>query len=122
MRKRSGMESALWESLTEAGSPGMVAKPADFVPDPTQDLPQAAMWVRGREALRLKYGPEYDDPERLEIHRRRSLKTKRESSIRELSLSHEALHRFVEKTPLSEVHQCIFIQLTLLINPNDPRL
>lgn len=111
-----------WESITEAGGYGMVVKPYNFIPDPTQELPQPAIWVRGKDALRLKYGPEYDAPEQLEILRRRRLKLKRESSIRELALGYEALHRFVEKRPLNEVHQCIFIQLTLHTHPNDPRM
>lgn len=111
-----------WESLTDAGGPGMVVKPFDFISDPTKELPQAAMWIRGKEALRLRYGPEYDTHDQLEVLRRRSLKAKREASIRELALSHEALHRFVEKAPLSEVHQCIFIQLTMHTHPLDPRL
>jgi protein phosphatase len=80
-------------------------------------LVQPALKVRGREYLRLIYGPEYTLPENLERLRARGLGHKRS-----LALGIEALERFVRGEPLRRVHECVFAVLALESEPVDPRL
>ncbi len=111
-----------WEEMTGRGGEGMVVKPLDFVATGRRGLVQPATKCRGREYLRLIYGPEYTLPERLEQLRRRSLKAKRSLALREFALGIEALERFVRHEPLRRVHECVFGVLALESEPVDPRL
>lgn len=116
-------EAALWwETLTAAGGEGMVVKPRDFVVRGKKGLIQPALKVRGREYLRIIYGPEYDAPEHLERLRERGLAGKRNLALREFALGHEGLKRFVAREPLRRVHECVFAVLALESEPIDPRL
>ena len=54
-----------WEELTEKGGEGMVVKPWDFITRGPRGLAQPAVKCRGREYLRIIYGPDYDAPENL---------------------------------------------------------
>jgi protein phosphatase len=111
-----------WEALTGAGGEGMVIKPHDFIARGPKGLIQPAMKCRGREYLRIIYGPEYTLPEHLEQLRNRGLSSKRSLALREFSLGIEALERFVRKEPLRRVHECVFGILALESEPVDPRL
>ncbi|MBV9932047.1 MAG: polynucleotide kinase-phosphatase [Alphaproteobacteria bacterium] len=113
---------AWWEALTGAGGEGVVVKPRAFLARGRRGLLQPAVKCRGREYLRIIYGPDYDVPENLERLRRRGLGQKRSMAIREFALGLEALHRFVERAPLSRVHQCVFGVLAMESEPVDPRL
>ena len=113
---------AWWEALTAAGGEGMVVKPAEWIVRGKKGLVQPALKVRGRESLRIIYGPEYDAPEHLERLRPRGLGGKRSLALRELALGLEALHRFVDGEPLYRVHECVFAVLALESEPIDPRL
>jgi protein phosphatase len=48
-----------WLDLTEAGGEGMVVKPLDFITRGPRGLVQPAVKCRGREYLRIIYGPDY---------------------------------------------------------------
>ena len=111
-----------WQELTDAGGEGMVVKPMDFVVHGRRGLAQPALKVRGREYLRIIYGPEYAEPQNLERLRRRSLGAKRSLASREFALGVEALDRFVREEPLRRVHECCFGVLALESEPVDPRL
>ncbi|WP_119389264.1 polynucleotide kinase-phosphatase [Taklimakanibacter lacteus] len=111
-----------WESLTGAGGEGMVVKPRNFVSRGTKGLIQPALKVRGREYLRIIYGPEYDAPDNLVRLRQRGLGGKRALALREFALGHEALKRFVAREPLRRIHECVFAVLALESEPIDPRL
>jgi protein phosphatase len=113
---------AWWEELTDAGGEGMVVKPDDFVARRRRGLIQPAVKCRGREYLRIIYGPEYTAPENLERLRARGLGAKRSLALREFALGIEALQRFVEREPLRRVHECVFGVLALESEPVDPRL
>jgi protein phosphatase len=113
---------AWWEELTASGGEGMVVKPSQFVGKNRRGLIQPAIKCRGREYLRIIYGPEYTAPEHLERLRTRGLGTKRSLALREFALGIEALHRFVEREPLRPVHECVFGVLALESEPVDPRL
>jgi protein phosphatase len=113
---------AWWEVLTGSGGEGMVIKPRAFVARGKRGLLQPALKVRGREYLRIIYGPEYDTPENLVRLRVRGLGGKRNLALREFALGHEALKRFVAREPLRRVHECVFAVLALESEPIDPRL
>jgi protein phosphatase len=111
-----------WEELTGKGGEGMVVKPLDFVARSRRGLVQPAVKCRGREYLRIIYGPEYTAAENLERLRARGLSTKRSLALREFALGIESLERFVRKEPLRRVHECVFGVLALESEPVDPRL
>jgi protein phosphatase len=111
-----------WESLTGDGGEGMVVKPREFVARGKKGLIQPALKVRGREYLRIIYGPEYDAPDNLVRLRERGLGGKRNLALREFALSHEGLKRFVAREPLRRIHECVFALLALESEPIDPRL
>jgi protein phosphatase len=111
-----------WEQLTENGGEGMVVKPLPFVARGRRGLVQPAVKCRGREYLRIIYGPEYTIPEHLERLRSRGLGAKRSLALREFALGVEALERFVRREPLRRVHECVFGVLALESEPVDPRL
>ena len=111
-----------WEELTAAGGEGMVVKPVSFIARGKKGLLQPAIKCRGREYLRIIYGPGYDRPENLDRLKKRGLGQKRAMAIREFALGLEALYRFVEHAPLTRVHQCVFGVLAMESEPVDPRL
>ncbi|MDE2481381.1 MAG: polynucleotide kinase-phosphatase [bacterium] len=113
---------AWWESLTSAGGEGMVVKPETFLARDKRGLVQPALKVRGREYLRMVYGPEYALPENMERLRERAVAGKRRLAMGEFTLGIEALHRFVEGKPLRSIHECAFGVLALESEPIDPRL
>jgi protein phosphatase len=114
--------TAWWEELTSKGGEGMVIKPLDFIMRGKRGLVQPAVKVRGREYLRIIYGPEYTAPRHLERLRARSLGGKRSLALREFALGVESLERFVRGEPLRRVHECVFGVLALESEPVDPRL
>jgi len=111
-----------WQDLTAKGGEGMVVKPLEFVAHGSKGLTQPAVKVRGREYLRIIYGPEYILPENLARLRSRGLGGKRSLALREFALGLEALERFVHNEPLRRVHECVFGVLALESQPVDPRL
>ena len=129
-----------WEELTAAGGEGMVVKPAaNLTRGPTrrgsgsgqpphgsgsgqQSLVQPGLKVRGREYLRLIYGPDYTEPANLTRLRQRALSHKRSLALREYALGLEALDRVAGGEPLWRVHECVFAVLALESEPVDPRL
>jgi len=111
-----------WEDLTGKGGEGMVVKPFDFVARGQRGFAQPALKCRGREYLRIIYGPEYTLPENLERLRQRGLGAKRSLAMREFALGIEGLERFVRGEPLRRVHECVFGVLALESEPVDPRL
>jgi protein phosphatase len=113
---------AWWEQLTGAGGEGMVVKPSTFTARSRKGLVQPGIKCRGREYLRIIYGPEYADPTQLDRLRSRSLGRKRGLAIREFALGAEALERFVRREPLYRVHECVFGVLAMETEPVDPRL
>ena len=111
-----------WEEHTSKGGEGMVLKPSCFIARGEKGLIQPAMKVRGRDYLRIIYGPDYDMPANIERLRQRGLGRKFSLADREFRLGLEGLHRFVEKSPLAKVHECALGVLALESEPVDPRL
>ena len=114
--------SAWWENLTSRGGEGMVVKPRDYVARGKRGLIQPAVKVRGKEYLRIIYGPDYDLPHNLERLRRRGLGKKRSLAVREFALGLAALQHFVDRAPLRRVHECAVAVLAMESEPVDPRL
>jgi protein phosphatase len=111
-----------WEKLTNDGGEGMVIKPLDFITFSKKGLVQPAIKCRGREYLRIIYGPEYTLPAHLQKLKSRNVDRKRSLALREFALGIEALERFVKREPLRCVHECVFGVLALESEPIDPRL
>lgn len=111
-----------WEELTNSGGEGMVVKPIDVVHRTDRGLAQPGIKCRGREYLRIIYGPEYTAERHLSWLRARGLGHKRSLALREFSLGIEALQRFVNHEPLYRVHECVFGVLALESEPVDPGL
>jgi protein phosphatase len=111
-----------WEELTGRGGEGMVVKPFEFIARGGRGIVQPAVKCRGREYLRITYGPEYTAPENLTRLRLRRLAAKRGLALREFALGIEALERFVQGQPLRRVHECVFGVLALESEPVDPHL
>jgi protein phosphatase len=108
--------------MTERGGEGIVVKPAEFIGRGSRGLIQPAVKCRGRDYLRIIYGPDYDAPHNLLRLRKRGLNGKRSLAIREFALGIEALERFVAREPLRRMHECVFGVLALESEPVDPRL
>ena len=111
-----------WEEMTRTGGEGMVVKPVEVVHRGPKGMAQPGIKVRGREYLRIIYGPEYTAERHLSRLRARGLGHKRSLAVREFSLGIEALERFVAGEPLYRVHECVFGVLALESEPVDPRL
>ena len=111
-----------WHTLTEGGSEGVVVKPAEPRLAGKAGLVQPGVKCRGREYLRIIYGPEYLEPANLERLRQRSIGRKSSLARREFALGIEALDRFVANEHLARVHECVFGVLALESEPVDPRL
>lgn len=112
-----------WLEMTGRGGEGMVVKPLGaVVRDERGRLVQPGIKCRGREYLRIIYGPEYTRPENLARLRSRFLNHKRSLAIREYALGLEALDRLAEGEPLWRVHEAVFGVLALESEPVDPRL
>jgi protein phosphatase len=120
-----------WLTKTDSSAEGMVVKPLEFMGIPETSsasqgssvtLVQPAIKCRGREYLRIIYGPEYILPSNLEGLRSRGLSRKRSLARREFALGIEGLNRFVAGEPLHRVHECAFAVLALESEPIDPRL
>ena len=113
---------AWWEELTGRGGEGMVVKPLSFLHKGPRGLCQPAVKCRGREYLRIIYGPDYTSEENLSRLRSRGLGRKRSLALGEFALGIEGLERFVRGEPLRRVHECVFGVLALESEPVDPRL
>ena len=59
----------------------MVVKPLEFMARGPRGLEQPAVKCRGREYLRIIYGPEYDVPDHLARLRHRGLAAKRSLAL-----------------------------------------
>ena len=111
-----------WTEMTGRGGEGMVVKPLDFILRGRRGLAQPAVKCRGREYLRIIYGPDYTTADNISRLRNRGLGHKRSLALGEFALGIEGLERFVRKEPLRQVHECVFGVLALESEPVDPRL
>ncbi|WP_246523515.1 polynucleotide kinase-phosphatase [Gemmata palustris] len=111
-----------WLDLTNAGGEGMVVKPLEVLTQGRRFFVQPALKVRGREYLRIIYGPDYLAAEHLSRLKHRAVGAKRGLAAREFGLGLEGLERFARSAPLREAHECVFAVLALESEPIDPRL
>ncbi|MFI0502467.1 polynucleotide kinase-phosphatase [Streptomyces albogriseolus] len=112
-----------WLEMTGRGGEGMVVKPVDALArDGAGRLVQPGIKCRGREYLRIIYGPDYTRPENLARLRSRFLGHKQSLALREYALGLEALDRLADGEPLWRVHEPVFAVLALESEPVDPRL
>lgn len=111
-----------WLDVTDAGGEGMVVKPLEPLTQGRRFFVQPALKVRGREYLRIIYGPDYLAPEHLTRLKHRAVGAKRGLAAREFGLGLEGLERFARSAALRDVHECVFAVLALESEPIDPRL
>jgi polynucleotide kinase-phosphatase len=111
-----------WSQLTEAGGEGMVVKPLANLSRSRRGPVQPGIKVRGREYLRIIYGPDYTLAGNLSRLRERALGRKRSLALKEYALGLEALERVAGGEPLWRVHEAVFAVLALESEPVDPRL
>ncbi|MER6379179.1 polynucleotide kinase-phosphatase [Streptomyces sp. NPDC001250] len=112
-----------WLEMTGRGGEGMVVKPVGaLVRNAEGRMVQPGIKCRGREYLRIIYGPEYTRPDNLARLRQRFLNHKRSLALREYALGLEALDRLADGEPLWRVHEAVFGVLALESEPVDPRL
>lgn len=113
-----------WLALTADGGEGMVVKPyaGPAARGGRGSLLQPGVKCRGREYLRIIYGPGYTGPEQLSALRRRSLGRKRGMALREHALGLAALDALVAGAPLWRRHELVFAILACESEPVDPRL
>jgi len=124
-RSTSDVASAVdwWLSLTGDGAEGMVVKPyAGLTATGSKGLQQPGLKCRGREYLRIIYGPGYTAPAQLDRLRGRSLGRKRGLALREHALGLAALAAAAGGGPLWRVHELVFAVLASESEPVDPRL
>ena len=72
------------QELTGSGGEGIVVKPAANLTRGSKGLVQPGLKVRGREYLRIIYGPDYTEEANLDRLRQRGLGHKRSMAQREL--------------------------------------
>ena len=113
---------AWWLDLTGAGGEGMVVKPFANLTRTAKGTAQPGIKVRGREYLRIIYGPAYTNEGDLVRLRERDTGHKRSLAAREYALGLEGLRRFTAGEPLWRVHEAVFATLALESDPIDPRL
>jgi hypothetical protein len=112
-----------WLDLTEAGGEGMVVKPYQGLVRGRAGVPvQPGLKCRGREYLRIIYGPDYTAPRHLARLRGRALGRKRSLALHEYVLGLAALDRVAAGEPLWRVHEAVFAVLACESEPTDPRL
>lgn len=111
-----------WQDLTDSGGEGMVVKPFGNLVRTSRGYAQPGIKVRGREYLRIIYGPDYTEPANLERLRDRALGHKRSLAAREYALGIESLERAGRAEPLWRIHEAVFAVLALESEPVDPRL
>jgi protein phosphatase len=75
-----------WMELTGQGGEGMVLKPLAFIHKGRRGLRQPAVKCRGREYLRIIYGPDYTSDENLGRPWSRGLGRKRYLTVGEFVL------------------------------------
>ncbi|MFE9785033.1 polynucleotide kinase-phosphatase [Nocardia salmonicida] len=115
--------TAWWLEMTAAGGEGMVIKPyAGLAHRAKGKLAQPGIKCRGREYLRIIYGPDYTTPDHLARLRDRTLSRKRTLALREHTLGLAALDAVATGQPLWRVHELVFAILAMESVPTDPRL
>jgi hypothetical protein len=111
-----------WLRLTGAGGEGMVVKPFAGLVRSGSGVVQPGLKVRGREYLRIIYGPDYTLPDQLARLRQRRTGRKRALALREYALGLAALDLVAGGAPLWRVHEAVFAILACESEPVDPRL
>jgi hypothetical protein len=96
-------------TIVAAGAQGVTIKPMSFLPKGRRGFAQPSFLCRGREHLRLVYGPEYDVLEnRLLLRDKgRSQRERNRRTLKQLALSIEGVERFLRNEPRERIDACI---------------
>ena len=116
------VQTERWEQAIAEGSEGFVVKPLNPpVPGP-KGIVDPALKVRGRDYLRIIYGPDYLEDRVLKKLKNRRTGTKRKLARNEHMLGVEGLDRLVRGENWVRVHECVLGTLAVDTEPTDPRL
>lgn len=112
---------ARWEAATNAGSEGVVIKPDRFLVRGEHGNPiLPGIKVRGREYLRIIYGPDYTDY--LEELRGRQTRKKARQAIKQFLLGMEGVARMLDGEPVERYNEPALAVIALNSEEIDPRL
>lgn len=118
-----GSAEVWWREITANDGEGVVIKSLDFCPrGESGQLLVPMMKCRGREYLRIIYGPNYLNEQRLIELKKRSTRLKKRKALDEFSIGIQGLSNFVKRAPFHKVHECVFGILALESERLDPRL
>ena len=109
-----------WEELCDSGREGVVVKGPCLAPSGGSLAPSVK--VRGRSALRIIYGPGYDDPATLPGLKCRATGRKRTLARIGLAIGLEGLARLAEGASMARVHEAVAGSLAVASEPVDARL
>ena len=113
---------AWWAELTGRGGEGMVVKPLALHPQGPPGPRQPAVKCRGREYLRIIYGPDYTAEENLARLRHGAWAASGRSPSASSPWASRGWSGSSAREPLRRVHECVFGVLALESEPVDPRL
>lgn len=118
------MLSKWFDGLTAKGLEGVVLKYDDPKVWSATKFPQQALKVRGKDYLRIIYGPQYLEPEILAaLRKERRVDGKMRMAYQQTLLGREALaRRFGENRPFEAWHECVIGILGAERATVDPRL
>lgn len=105
-----------WEYTIEKGGEGLVVKPANLFSTGTNGtMVQPALKVRGKEHLRLIYGPEFDESDNIHFLKPASkhrIRRKRKLAIKQFLLGKQALDCYFQKQEVDRL-SAIFVLMGL---------
>jgi protein phosphatase len=109
-----------WEAITQGGHEGIIVKGPSLALLPGGVAP--SIKVRGRDYLRIIYGPRYDRADILPGLKKRATSRKRSLARVETALGLESLARFAEGASMARVHEVVAASLAMACEPVDSRL
>lgn len=108
-----------WHELTDRGEEGIVIKPTNFTEFNNEALVQPAIKCRGKNYIRMVYGPNYQNY--LDGLKQRVTSTKERLAFFEYALGLEGLTRLIEHKPTHKVLECYIATLALECSYNSWR-
>ena len=116
---------AFFDSKVDLGYEGIIVKYDDSRVWGTAGFayPQKQLKCRGKEYLRIIYGPEYDQPDILaDLRKTRSTRQKQRIAYTETLLAESALKKFLGGADFEDYHRDILAAAAADVFPVDPRL
>lgn len=116
----TGTAIDFWRDLTSGGGEGVVLKPRRLLARTDGYHVQPGLKVRGREYLRIIYGPDYTD--NIESLRHRGVVPKQKQAIKQFLLGLEGVNRYLDGESVASFNQPAFAVMAMNHQKMDPRL